>query len=102
MTISLLSQHTYQTRWNGPRHKPLTDATPAYLLPRRDERQGMTAVDKGNGDENPREEKWETYHNKQELPEMTKHVVIRLAAKRERDEYADTGQTHLNSECLTQ
>jgi hypothetical protein len=43
-------------------------------------------VDEGDGDENTREEKWETHHNKQELPERTKHVVICLAAERERDE----------------
>ncbi len=90
----VLSQRAYQTRWNGPRHKPLTDATPIDPLPRRHQRPGVAAVDTGNGDENPREEERETHHNKQELPERTKHGVIRLAAERERDEYAGTSPDH--------
>ncbi len=69
----VLSQPTDQGEWHEPRHKPVTDTPPANLFPRRNQRSGVAAVDKGNGDENPREEKRETCHNKQELPKGIKH-----------------------------
>ncbi len=67
----VLSQHTYQTQRNGPRHKPLSNAPPAYLLPRRDERQGMTTVDEGDGEECPAEKTRETRHDHQEVAKGT-------------------------------
>ncbi len=92
----VLSQPTYQAEWHEPRHEPVTDTVPAYLLPRRDQCQGMTTVDEGDGDENPAEKEREPHHDHQEAPHGTEPGEIRpterretlLSVKRERHERA--------------